>query len=274
MSDFPIHLSPTDWTLAALAEELVGAQGTLPDITARFAAEAGWDMVHQRVLESGLAWEYSVDGEPRGQLPASASVFPQHHAHLLKVWVGPVQFNAHYFDQAEVDFDVPGDVLGDAAGLDCLHAFMRWLAVVVGNTAVMAHEGVPSASILEVAPERSLGIEAVADGVRLADLRNVVFVEYGGAVAPRSAMRRTVNLDEWLESAGAPDEVTAALSHVHLYDEVTTVEDEAVLFRIGEDLVHRWKRRINSELPGLRFEVSVTNEEDDYGPTVWLLPVR
>lgn len=71
MSDFPRHLSPTDLTPEAFAEELVGAQGTLPDITAPFVAEAGWDMVHQRVLESGLAWEYSEGGEQREQLPAS-----------------------------------------------------------------------------------------------------------------------------------------------------------------------------------------------------------
>lgn len=274
MPEIPGHLLATARSPSALSDEIMGMDGSLPDLTAPFAAGEGWDTVHQRVLESGLAWEFSADGQRVDRLPVAAEIFarPKSAAYLLSVWVGAVRFNAHYFEPTRVDFDVPIEVLGDSSDFDCLHAFTQWLAVVVAATVVMAHEGDSAARILEVSPVASLSVDAAADALRLADLRNVVFVERGGAIAPRSVMSRVANLDEWLATAVNPDEVTAALCHVHLYDEVQTIEDEAVLYRIGEVLATNWALRLEQVFPGRRFDVSVTNEPDDYGPTLWAMP--
>lgn len=261
-------LQPPEWNAAEWESDLFFHR-SLPDITARFAAGRSWDDVHASVLQSGLRWEHSKGAVVAEAMPPASEVFAgkDGESSLLKVWVGPLQFNAHYLDAGEVDFDIDIDVLRDGAKFECLVAFMDWVAAVAGAEAVMTHEGSSELQIRSAEP--SVDAVTVVDAVRLADLRNPVFGEYRGVVAPRARLDAE-NVDSWLEKHGDPDLTSGVLSHVHTYDVIGSVEDEVALARLAQQVAQCWREALAEQFPERQFTVGVDGEPDEYGPTVWV----
>lgn len=261
-------LQPPEWNAADWASDLF-LDRSLPDIAARFAGGRSWDDVHASVLQSGLRWEYSKGALAAEAMPPASDVFADKDGalSLLKVWVGQLQFNAHYFDAGEVEFDVEIDVLGDGAKFECLVAFMDWVAAVAGTEAVMTHEG--SAGLEIRSAESSVDYMTAMDAVRLADLRNPVFGHYRGVIAPRARLDER-NVDSWLEKHGDPDLTSGVLSHVHMYDVIESVDDEVTLARLAQQVAQRWREALPEQFPDRQFVVGVDGEPDEYGPTVWM----
>lgn len=206
------------------------------------------DDVPASVLQSGLGWEYSKGVVVADAMPPASEVFADkdRESSLLKVWVGPLQFNADYFDVGEVDFDIEIDVLGDGPKFECLAAFMGWVAAMAGTEAVLTHAG--SAEFQTRSAEASVDYVTAMDAVRLAVLRNPVFGEYRGVIAPR-ARSNAENVDSWLEKHGDPDLTSGVLSHVHMYDVIDSVDDEVTLARLAQQVAQRWRGALAERFP-------------------------
>ena len=127
-------LDRVEWSPLLFERDLEDV-GSLPDLSAELVDGRTWADVHFAVLTSGLRWEVSIDGVPFESMlsPDEHAVAAVEHAVLLKVWVGHVQLNCHYFALDSVDFDIEVSVLGDPDRFDCLAAFMEWLSVVAGS---------------------------------------------------------------------------------------------------------------------------------------------
>lgn len=69
--------------------------------------------------------------------------------------------------------------------------------------------------------------------------------------------------DNW----GAIEEV---INHVHLWDCVPDAQDEEILIAIGGILQESWQAAAAQQFPSREFLVELTNDESDYGPTLYL----
>ncbi len=265
-------LSPSEWDADRFEDDLA-SDGSLPDITARFAPGRSWDDVHTAITTSALRWEYWKGDAKLVELPPAAELFADDDGdrHLVKVWVGPVQFNAHYWVPEEVDFDVEIGVLAEQRRFECLVAFMDWIASIARAEVRLAHEGAPGALILLFPRVDASQDPKVRDRLRLAELRNPVFGTYRGVVAPAWRLDEA-NVDAWLEQHGDPDLVTGVLCHVHLWDEIESMSDEVVLGEVAGSIAERWRSALEAQFPDRPFDVGVAGEPDEYGPTVWARP--
>jgi hypothetical protein len=264
-----VLLTSVAWSPALFERDLHDA-GSLPDVCCDLAVGQSWADVHFALIESGLRWECSVDGVRVESLLSVEELSSQQaeHSLLLKVWVGPVQFNCHYFEVTAVDFDVEVSVLGDGDRFDCLVAFMDWLSIVTGSEVRLTPEGSSDSTIWSSSASEIRSIEVLRDRLRLRDLMYAPFGTYRGVFAPLSRIDNS-NVDTWL-ATHPPDAVSAALSHVHLWDELISTNDETVLDEVARSIAGRWKETLARQFPQERFEVGVAGDPDDYGPTVWV----
>lgn len=261
-------LSPPAWSVDTFEEDLL-LDGSLPDITARFDEGRSWQDVHSMLARSGLRWECWTGGARLSELPPIDEVFAvDGDRYVLRTWVGPVQFNAHYWAREELDFDVEIGALAQPSTFECVVAFMDWLASIAGGEARLAHEGMPGAVIRGSTPVDPADEVVVRDRLRLADLRNPVFGVYRDVVAPVWRLD-AANIDEWLKRHHDPDAVTSVLCHVHLWDELESTDDEVVLGKVAATVAEGWRAALAAQLPDRTFAVGVAGEPEEYGPTVW-----
>jgi hypothetical protein len=261
-------LSPPEWNADMFRDDL-DLDGSLPDITAPLAEGRSWHDLHAMLDRSGLRWEARRGGIRLSEFPPLDDVFARNgDLHFLTTWVGPVQFNAHYWTRDELDFDVEISALADRSSFECLVTFMDWLASVAGADARLTHEGLPDGVIRVSTREDSSDEVVVRDRLRLAELRNPVFGTYREVVAPAWRLDQA-NIDAWLERHRDPDAVISVLCHVHLWDEIESTDDEVVLGRVAATIAERWRAALAAQLPDRIFEVGVAGEPDEYGPTVW-----
>jgi len=264
-------LSPPAWDADMFGEDLL-LDGSLPDIMARFAQGRSWQDVHSMLARSGLRWESRRGGLQLSELPPLDEVFAgDGDRYVLQTWVGPVQFNAHYWAREELDFDVEIGALADRSRFECVVAFMDWLASIAGDEARLAHEGMTSA-VIRVSTPVATDEVVVRDRLRLAELRNPMFGTYRDVVAPAWRLDKS-NIDAWLERHHDPDAVTSVLCHVHLWDEIESTSDEVVLGRVAATIAEGWRAALAAQFPGRAFEVGVAGEPEEYGPTVWACAV-
>lgn len=80
------------------------------------------------------------------------------------------------------------------------------------------------------------------------------------------------NLEGWwhkLEGDGPA--IEAVINHLHLWDVFDSgaegVPNEA-LMRLGEILVRTWRCAAAEQFPGRSLRIELSNEADDYGPTI------
>ncbi len=262
-------LDRVEWS-PMMFERTLQDVSSLPDLSADFADGRTWADVHFAVLTSGLRWECSIDGVRSESMlsPEELAVAAAEHAVLLKVWVGHVQLNCHYFTLDSVDFDVEVSVLGDPDQFDCLATFMEWLSGVTGSDVRLSPEGREDLTIWSTAASPARSTELVRDRLRLRDLIHTQFGFDRGVVAPLLQIDEA-NIDAWL-ATHPPEAVTAVLSHVHLWDRLDSTSDEAVLDEVAQVVASSWRGSLVRQFPDRTFEVGVAGEPDEYGPTVWL----
>jgi hypothetical protein len=262
-------LFDVDWSPSMFELDLQDV-GSLPELSVKFGAGTDWAHVHFAILMSGVRWECEVDGlRVDAMLPTSELCdVLQRKSVLLKVRVGAVQFNSHYFAIDGADFDVPVATLGSRSDFECLVAFMEWLAVAAGGEVRLSPEGTSGAVILsrDVLPETH--VELACDRLRVRDLKQAEFGSYRDVVAPLFRLDES-NIDGWLHNH-EPDSVTAVLSHVHLWDEVKSTNDETVLDAVAQQIAANWRETLGRQFPERLFEVGVAGEPEEYGPTIWL----
>ena len=265
-------LSPPAWDADMFGEDLL-LDGSLPDITAQFAPGRSWQDVDSMLARSGLRWEIWRGGVQLSDLPPLDEVFAgDGDRYVLQTWVGPVQFNAHYWTREELDFDVEIGALAERSTFECVVAFMDWLASIAGAEARLAHEGIAGAVIRVSAPVTTSDEVVVRDRLRLAELRNPMFGTYRDVVAPAWRLDKA-NIDAWLERHHDPHAVTSVLCHVHLWDEIESTSDEVVLGRVTGTIAEGWRAALAAQFPGRAFEVGMAGEPEEYGPTVWVSAV-
>jgi hypothetical protein len=243
---------------------------SLPDLSAELEDGRTWADIHFAVLTAGLRWECSLDGMRSDSMlsPEDLAVAVLEHAVLLKVWIGQLQLNCHYFSLDSVEFDVEVSVLRDPDQFDCLAAFMDWLSVVTGSTVRLSPEGANHLTIWSTSMPPATAIELVRDRLRLRDLMHTPFGSVRGVIAPLAQIDEA-NVDAWL-ATHPPEAVTAVLSHVHLWDCLDSTDDEAVLDEVAQVVARCWRESLARQFPERTFEVGVAGEPDEYGPTVWV----
>lgn len=103
-------------------------------------------------------------------------------------------------------------------------------------------------------------------------------------VSPRFAVERdcvllpwactTETLDQWLEQLeGDTRGVETAVNHLHLWDVFPIDELSPDGFaRLGQVLVSGWRSALAEQVPDRAFEVVFSDGDDDYGPTVSIVP--
>ncbi len=265
--DIPARLRPPQWQLTDWETDLL-LTGSLPDVTVDLNDGNTWDRLHLALQGSDLPWEYWYEGVLMADMVSADELFSSHGAgsKLLKVWVGPLQFNSHCFIPTELDFDIEVAVLGNRAGFECLVAFMDWIATVTGNPAVMTHEGGDEViRTSEPMGDLKLALEAL----HLADLRNPYFVEYRGVIATRTRLIRS-RVDLLLEAHSDPDQVSSAINQVPMRETIGSVETDDVLELLAKQVSARWREELLAQLPDMQFEVGISNGPNDNGPTVWM----
>jgi hypothetical protein len=128
--------------------------GALRDIYVREIGLAEWEQVWRAIQTRYAPVRYSIDGEP-APLPAhAADAFAVRPAGspLATFDVGPVELACHFFDRAEIEFDlVPNDVTSPAIFAPLL-AFLQALATWTGRPSLLTHENRPEDIIVQVRP--------------------------------------------------------------------------------------------------------------------------
>jgi hypothetical protein len=266
-NEIPAELHPPEWRAADWEAALL-ISGSLPDITVKLNDGDTWDHMHAALRESDLRREYWYEQVQKDDMASADGLFQSasEGSKLLKVWVGSLQFNSHYFASTELDFDVEVAALGSRSGYECLVAFMDLLATVTGNRAIMVHEG-SEAIVRSSEPIRNL--QLAREAVQLADLRNTPFVEYRDVVVPGTLFSQS-NVDSWLERHPDPIQVSNTISHVHMYDMMESVDTDDAVEILAEQIAVRWRETLSTQFPNRHFEVGVSNELDDDGPTLWV----
>lgn len=85
------------------------------------------------------------------------------------------------------------------------------------------------------------------------------------------------NFEEWWQKLGGNcSDVEAAVNHVHLWDvfdpDDEDVPDEALAY-IGEILARTWSCALREKFPDRDFRVELSDEPQDYGPTLTVCSV-
>jgi hypothetical protein len=261
-----------DWSPSMFEIDLQDI-GSLPELSVKFGAGTDWAHVHFAILMAGVRWECEVDAVRVDAMlpPHELCNLLQRKSVLLKVWVGSVQFNSHYFAMDGADFDVPVATLGSRSDFECLVAFMEWLAIAAGGEVRLSPEGTSGAVILSRAALPENHLELSCDRLRVQDLKQAEFGLYRDVVAPLFRIDES-NIDDWLRNHQA-DSVTAVLSHVHMWDEVRSTNDETVLDAVAQQIAANWRETLRRQFPERVFEVGVSGEPEEYGPTIWVHPI-
>lgn len=75
----------------------------------------------------------------------------------------------------------------------------------------------------------------------------------------------------WTELKGDRVRIESVLNHVHLWEVFDADGDDAnKLGELAEVVAASWRASVAKRFPGRSFEVSVSNDDSDYGPTVYL----
>lgn len=128
--------------------------GSWRDIYVRDVDLPTWRTAVEALIRAGWRGEFTLDGVARELPNALGEVFREDRAAAARwsVRVAGATLNCHFFDPAEIEFDLdPREVAGQEQ-LDGLVAFMRTLASATHKTARMTPENMPEVPFLEVAP--------------------------------------------------------------------------------------------------------------------------
>ena len=98
------------------------------------------------------------------------------------------------------------------------------------------------------------------------------FVEHRGCVFLKFVFDEA-GVNRWFENLeGNNSAIEAVVNHVHLWDffSATTEEERAGLSHLADVVQAMWQTLIGQRFPGREFAVSVSDETNDYVPTLTL----
>lgn len=114
----------------------------------------------------------------------------------------------------------------------------------------------------------------IAEAVALTAVFWPAFVEYRGRVFLEMAFEQAV-VDDWFTQLGDGAAVEAVVNHLHVWDLFGVngeAEEEAAVF-LASTIAETWHAAASKRFPGTSFTVSMSNEAEDYGPTVTLTSI-
>ena len=83
------------------------------------------------------------------------------------------------------------------------------------------------------------------------------------------------NYRDWQQSLGQNwSAIESVINHIHLRDYLPDEVDEQTLLEVGRFLAATWRGAVETQFPSEEFLVELTNDEADYGPTLYLSTVR
>lgn len=118
------------------------ANGSLVDVYVFDATISDWQQTIDLVREQDW-WSQFEDGGVVRPLPTSVqAIFARHreHAELLRLRLGHLEANCHFFDTTEIEFDLDPREFRDQSDLDMLCSFMRALGRRLGKSVVLTPE--------------------------------------------------------------------------------------------------------------------------------------
>jgi hypothetical protein len=94
------------------------------------------------------------------------------------------------------------------------------------------------------------------------------FVEVRGCVLLKERYDER-NLEAWwTQLNGDRAAIEEVVNHVHLWDVVEEQVPDEALDEVAEALVRNWRRALAEQFPDRSFRVVLSNDENDYGPTL------
>lgn len=95
------------------------------------------------------------------------------------------------------------------------------------------------------------------------------FVEYRGCIFLKWAFDQS-NADTWFDELGDGRAVEGAVNHLHLWDvfSLRGQEDYSAASALAGRLLQTWKAALTNAFPHREFDVILTDDPDDYGPTL------
>jgi len=128
--------------------------GSWRDICVPAVGLEEWQGASEAIVAAGYPGRFAVDGAAKdlpgevGELFALRSVASP----VWSVFVSGVQLNCHFFDEAEIEFDLdPREVVGQAE-LDGLLCFMAALSAATRRAALMTPENMHEVPFIRVEP--------------------------------------------------------------------------------------------------------------------------
>ena len=111
---------------------------------------------------------------------------------------------------------------------------------------------------------------SVAEAVTLAMIFWPEFVEYRGGVFLKWAFIQR-NVDTWFDEAGDDrSRVEVVVNHLHFWDafSLKRAEDYLAVSALAVKVASMWRAALRESFPGREFDVMLTDQTNDYGPTV------
>jgi hypothetical protein len=129
--------------------------GALRDVYVHGVTETDWQRVVDLIRTRECATAYTEDGNPVA-MPRSVGEIFEHGTRAAILWqvepTGGIRVNCHFFDPAEIEFDLdPREVVGQAA-LDVVCGFVRLIGCDVQKAVVISWENSPGAPIMSYDP--------------------------------------------------------------------------------------------------------------------------
>lgn len=131
----------------------LAVDGSLRDVLIKSVGHDEWNRVLQLVKEN-WTHQFESDGAVR-PLPADVSeVFELSEVSTvcLKMKVQSLLINCHFFRDAEIEFDIDPEEVSSLEGFRDLAQFIEKVAVTLGRTVEVTHEGAPELCFLKFDP--------------------------------------------------------------------------------------------------------------------------
>lgn len=110
---------------------------------------------------------------------------------------------------------------------------------------------------------------SVAEAFAVAKILYPEFVEYRDGIFLKDFFESSA-VDVWLDKLKNMRAVESVVNHVHLWDifSPASAEDNRGLVDLLELMNTSWPALLLNTFPGREFEITATNDPEDYGPTL------
>lgn len=133
-----------------VSRDFIG-DGSLVDVCVLGTDITDWQQTIDLVREQDWWSQFEEDGEV-GALPTNVeAIFGRHHDHseLLRLRLGRLNANCHFFDTSEIEFDLDPGEFRDQSDLDLLCSFMRAVGRRLGRAVVVTPENMHEVILLK-----------------------------------------------------------------------------------------------------------------------------